>query len=161
MTEYHPSARTTSQIPWICTCASLMSGVLAEQDQDTPSLTPMPRRFAFELQVNLDSWQSNSSGTVGGHHSWLQSVNAVDLGLRPEKPVFSAHLLQTIRKPESHQEELFFKSLWTRAEPGGNYEGGETAWRPAVSGRRETESKVGTRLRDLWVVVEEEEQARC
>lgn len=79
----------------------------------------------------VPDWQANSLGAVGGHHSSLQSMNAV--GCRTECLIWeleSGCLVLAYCKPSSARRTVkrsCFKSLWTRVEPGGDYKGEEPA----------------------------------
>lgn len=86
-----------------------------------PSLTPTPRRIAFELEANLDDWQGSPPGAVGGHHGLLQWVDAVGSTTErlnwEQKSACSVHaLLQTVLRPESPKRSCFQKPVdksWT------------------------------------------------
>lgn len=73
--------------------------------------------------------------------------------------MFSVCLLQTILKPEN-QKELFLKACGQELNLEGIMKE-ERLCLEISSGRRETDSKVGTRLRGLClrVIVDEDEQA--
>lgn len=131
----------------------------------SPSLTstPTPQRIAFEVKASPDDHQTSTSGLLEGIVAFFRTWTRLYLGL--SACIESGCLVlaycdlswgQRITKSSS------FKSVWPGVESGGDYEGGEAVPRE-VSGRRETERKVGKGLRDLslWVIVDKDEQARC
>lgn len=80
-----------------------------------PSLTPMPRRIAFESEASLEDWQSSPPRSCRRASHSLQWANTFGPRMKHQNQeqrecMFSTCSLQTILRPESHQKEQFLKA---------------------------------------------------